>query len=42
MGRNPNKGREGSKNGSHRGDSNLGCIFSSLPLLAVSVFSVYT
>jgi len=31
--RNPNKGREGSKNGSRRGDLNWDCAFSTLPLL---------
>jgi len=33
MGRGPNKDREGSKNGSCRGDAHLGCIFSTIPLL---------
>jgi len=33
MGRNPHKGGEGSKNGSHRGDPNRSCVFSTLPLV---------
>jgi len=37
MGRDPNKGREGSKNESRRDDPNLGCIFSLLPLLVCVV-----
>jgi len=37
MGRDPNMGRKGQKNGSRRGDLNLGCIFSLLPLLVLEL-----
>jgi len=33
MDQNPNKGGEGSKNESRRGDPNASCRFSTLPLL---------
>ena len=42
MGRDPNKGHEGSKNGSCRGDPKLNCVFATLPAcLCLSVVYRY-